>query len=65
MPLFRLTYRPGAVASSELVEAARVDVEGDAWLVFRSTVFVIGRPREVVVRRVAAGPVADVAEVLD
>ena len=66
MPVFRITYRSDAGAGlrpDDLVEADRVEVEADVWLVFRRTVYVIGAPREVVVRRLPAAPVADVAEV--
>ena len=64
MPLYRVTYRPDETQPPELIEADRVDLEADVWLVFRRTVFVIGRARDVVVRRLPAGPVADVAEVV-
>lgn len=64
MPVFRVTYRPEADQHPELLEADRVDVEGGAWLVFRRTVFVIGRAREVVIRRLPADSVAEVFEVL-
>lgn len=70
MPVFRITYRPDpdadgpeSVRPDDLVEADRVEVEADVWLVFRRTVHVIGTPREVVVRRLPAAPVAEVAEV--
>ncbi len=71
MPVFRITYRPDAEGEpgsgprpDDLVEADGVTLEADVWLVFRRTVFVIGTPRDVVVRRVPAAPVADVAQVL-
>lgn len=67
MPVFRVRYRPSpedAARPDDLVEADSVQVEADVWLVFRRTVFVIGAPRDVVVRRLPAAPVADVAEVL-
>ncbi len=68
MPVFRVRYRPSpedaAAPPDCLVEADSVQVEADVWLVFRRTVFVIGAPRDVVVRRLPAAPVADVAEVL-
>ena len=66
MPVFRITYRADPDAPdrpTDLVEADRVEVEADVWLVFRRTVYVIGTPREVVVRRLPAAPVADVTEV--
>ena len=66
MPVFRVTYLPDPAEGprpDDLVEADRVEVEADVWLVFRRTVYVIGAPREVVVRRLPAAPVADVAEV--
>ena len=66
MPVFRVTYRADPNEGSrpdDLVEADRVEVESEVWLVFRRTVYVIGAPREVVVRRLPAAPVADVAEV--
>jgi len=69
--VFRVTYRADDDGSGcltprpdDLVEADRVELEAEVWLVFRRTVFVIGAPRDVVVRRLAAAPVADVAEVL-
>ena len=71
MPVFRVTYRAdddgeGGLTPrpDDLVEADRVELESEVWLVFRRTVFVIGAPRDVVVRRLPAAPVADVAEVL-
>jgi hypothetical protein len=67
VPVFRITYRADPEAGprpDDLVEADGVELEADVWLVFRRTVFVIGAPRDVVVRRVPAAPVADVAEVL-
>lgn len=71
MPVFRVTYRPDDDTSGsdgprpdDLVEADRVELESEVWLVFRRTVFVIGAPRDVVVRRLPAAPVADVVEVL-
>ncbi len=51
------------VCTTELIEADRVDVEAGAWIVLRRTVHVVGRPREVVVRRVAASTLARVEEV--
>ena len=57
---YRVTYTDTA---SELLEADRVDVEAGAWLVLRRTVHVVGRPREVVVRRIAAATVRRVEEV--
>lgn len=52
MPVYRLTP-PG-----EYVEAERVDVEG-AFTVLRGSTLVIGRPRQVVVRRVPATVVVE------
>ena len=66
MPVFRITYRADAVEGprpDDLVEADGVELEADVWLVFRRTVFVVGKPRDVVVRRLPAAPVLDVAEV--
>lgn len=66
MPVYRVTYRSDPDAGArpdDLVEADRVEVEAEVWLVFRRTVYVIGAPREVVVRRLPAAPVVDVAEV--
>jgi hypothetical protein len=70
VPQYRVTYcdgpRSGDAAHdvrSELLEADRVDVEAGAWIVLRRTVHVVGRPREVVVRRIAASAVAEVEEV--
>ena len=54
---------PGCACTSEVVEADRVDLEAGAWIVLRRTVHVVGRPREVVVRRIAASTVARVEEV--
>ncbi len=45
------TYRPTASDSIELLEADSCRVEG-AHSVLRGTAYVMGRPREVVVRRV-------------
>ena len=70
MPVFRVTYRAAdddcgsPPRPDDLVEADRVELESEVWLVFRRTVFVIGAPRDVVVRRLPAAPVVDVAEVL-
>lgn len=67
MPVYRISYRadePAGPRPDDLVEADGVVLESDVWLVFRRTVFVIGAPRDVVVRRVAAAPVAEVVEVL-
>ncbi len=38
-------------------------VEAATWLVFRRTVYVIGQPRQVVVRRLPARDVTDIDEV--
>ena len=67
MPQYRVIYQdvdhcPRAIPD-ELVEADRVDVESSTWVVLRRTVHVVGRPREVVVRRIAASAVARVEEV--
>jgi hypothetical protein len=48
MPTYRLTAPDG---SSELLEAESCSVEG-VMTVLRGTAYVMGRPREVVVRRV-------------
>ena len=63
MPTYRVLYRPETVLLPELVDADRVDVEGELWVVFRRMVTVMGQPREVVVRRLPAAPIADVVEV--
>ena len=66
MPVYRISYRADAAAGArpdDLVEADGVVLEADVWLVFRRTVFVIGAPRDVVVRRLPAAPVAEVVEV--
>ena len=60
MPTYRVLYRPETDLLPELVDADRVDVEGELWVVFRRMVTVIGQPREVVVRRLPAAPIADV-----
>lgn len=64
MPVYRVTYRPDVPQPPELVEADRVELEADVWLVSRRTVFLIGRAREVVIRRLPAGPGAEVVEVV-
>lgn len=61
MPTFEVTHDDGR---RELVEADRVDVEAETWVVLRRSVTVIGRPREVVVRRIAALGVLSVEQVL-
>ena len=61
MPQFRVTYRD---STDEVVEADRLDVEGEAWIVLRRAVPVMGRPRDVVVRRIAAPSVQGVEEVV-
>ena len=63
MPTYRVLHRPETDLLPELVDADRVDVEGELWVVFRRMVTVIGQPREVVVRRLPAAPIADVVEV--
>lgn len=63
MPVYRVLYRPDNELPAEFIEADRVDLEGELWLVFRRTVSVIGQPREVVVRRLPASPIADVVKV--
>ena len=70
MPVFRVTYRPDdgpdgpCPRPDDLVEADRIELESEVWLVFRRTVFVIGTPRDVVVRRLPAAPVVGVAQVI-
>ena len=61
MPVHTVTYRPETGKPAEDVEAdtAEVDTTG-LWLVLRRTVLVVGRPREVVVRRIDARDVARV-----
>ena len=63
LPTYRVLYRPETVLLPEFVDADRVDVEGELWVVFRRMVTVMGQPREVVVRRLPAAPIADVVEV--
>ncbi len=64
MPTYRVQYLPDAALPPESVDAESVDLDtSGVWLVFRRTVYVIGKPREVVVRRLAAREVAEVAEV--
>ena len=60
MPRYRVTYSD---QTSELLEADRVDVEAGTCVVLRRVVHVVGRPREVVVRRIAATAVTGVDEV--
>lgn len=64
MPIYRIHYRPETGQASEIYEADSVDVEGDVHVVLRRTVFVINKPRDVVVRRIAAAAVAEVVEVV-
>jgi len=45
VPVYRVLYRPDNELPAELLEADRVDLEGELWLVFRRTVSVIGQPR--------------------
>ena len=59
MPVYRLTYRPGLGRDPEDVEADSVTVDATGHVPLRATVFVIGQPREVVIRRV---PASDVSE---
>ena len=54
MPVYRLTYRPGLARDPEDVEADSVTTDSTGHVVLRATVFVIGQPREVVIRRVPA-----------
>ena len=63
MPTYRVLYRPETDLLPELVDADRVDVECELWVVFRRMVTVIGQPREVVVRRLPAAPIADTGNV--
>jgi hypothetical protein len=62
MTAFTITYRDETGRAAETVEAdvAELDPAG-VWLVLRRVVLVVGRPREVVVRRLAAGDVAEVS----
>lgn len=61
MPHYLVTYRP-ETRRPETVEADAVDVGGQTHLVFRCTQLVIGRPREVVVRRIQAATVTAVEQ---
>ena len=63
MSVFRILFPPEHDRAPETVEADRVDVEGERWVVFRRVVLVIGLPRAIVVRRQPAASVADVIEV--
>lgn len=54
MPVFRVTYRPGDRRLLEDLEAESYRIEAGGWHVLRSTMLVIGRPREVVLLRVSA-----------
>lgn len=60
MPTYRITFADGR---TEDVDGDHVALEGESHIVIRQTVLVIGRPREVVVRRLVAGGVDDVSEV--
>jgi hypothetical protein len=51
VPVFRLVYRPGLTVAAEEVEADVAVVE-QRHVVLRRTAFVMGRPRDVVARRV-------------
>ena len=64
MPQYRIRFHASTGLVDEHLEAERLDVEAGGWLVFRATVLVIGAPREVVVRRVAAAPVRQVVQVV-
>jgi hypothetical protein len=59
---FCITYRPETNLPPEVVEAEHATVEGEANVVLRGTVLVIGQPREVVVRRIRAVDVLRVDE---
>jgi hypothetical protein len=66
VPTFRITYRPELDRAREDVEADRADVEGgNGMVVLRGTVLLMGRPREVVVRRLSARDVLSVDPVAD
>jgi hypothetical protein len=59
--LYRVTYRPELDREPEDVEADAVTVEGgNGLVVLRQVVMVIGRPREVVIRRLRGGDVVSV-----
>jgi hypothetical protein len=60
VPQYLVTYRPDAQHEPEVVEADAVDVESGTHVVFRRTQLVIGRPREVVTRRIVAAAVLTV-----
>ena len=62
MPEYRITYRPDADRAPEVVDADDVTLEGESHLVFRRTQLVIGRPRQVVARRIVAAGVLTVDE---
>jgi hypothetical protein len=64
VPHYRIRFHTSTGLTDEHVEAERLDHEAGGWLVFRATVLVIGAPREVVVRRVAAAPVRQVTQVV-
>ena len=52
MPTYRVTYRTGLPMATEDIEADSVTVQaGTGHVVLHRAVLVIGRPREVVVRR--------------
>lgn len=63
MPRYRVTYCPTVGGEPEVIEAERYEREAGGSLVFRRTVFVVGRPRDVVVRRLSASSVSAVEAV--
>jgi hypothetical protein len=58
--LYRVTYRPELLQESELVDAEGMRVEGSGQVVLWRMQLVIGVPREVVVRRLAADRIVSV-----
>lgn len=62
MPVFTVTYRPETGLAPETVEAHTVRVEADAQVVLRRTVWVIGQPRDIVVRRLPGTHVLSVEQ---
>lgn len=59
MPTYRVSYADGRL---EHVEGDHVTVEGESHIVIRRTMLVIGKPREVVVRRIRAVDIIDVTD---
>jgi hypothetical protein len=59
---YRVTFHDGRI---EDIEGDAVEVDTASHIVIRNTVTVVGRPRSVVVRRLAGRDVADVSPTPD